>query len=206
MGLCAINTLGHYLGTGYGAEATIWYAERFNDTGNPIYFVGGVFAALWTPETYIQTALTLAAAPYVAAEIAAAGAQSAIAAARVAAKEVVKEVIGVPVPARPKFSSGVRHGPINPGPLADDIANTFRSGAYTAHTLDKPTTLYRVISDTGNPAGSFWTRVEPKGPLQSVIDSAIDQNWGNAATRVVKATIPAGTKIYEGAAAAPNED
>jgi hypothetical protein len=80
----------------------MWYAERFNETGNPIYFVGGVFAALWTPETYIQTAITLAAAPLVAAEITAAGAQSAVAAARVAAKKVVEEVVGVPVPIGPK--------------------------------------------------------------------------------------------------------
>jgi hypothetical protein len=49
--------------------------------------------------------LTLTAAPYVAAEIAAAGAQSAIAAARVAAKQVIEEVIEVPVPTRPKFAS-----------------------------------------------------------------------------------------------------
>jgi RHS repeat-associated protein len=127
-GLCAVNALGHYLGTGFGAEATMWYADRFNDTGNPVYFIGGVFAALWTPETYVQTALTLTAAPYIAAEIAAAGAQSAIAAARVAAKEVVKEAIGVPVPVRPKgfsaakelatgadeavFWSGIRNGDV----------------------------------------------------------------------------------------------
>jgi hypothetical protein len=96
----------------------------------------------------------------------------------------------------------VRHGPMNPGPLADDIANTFRSGSYTARTLDQPTTLYRVIGDTGNPAGSYWTATRPQGPLQSVIDLALDQNWGNTATTVIRAQVPAGTRIYEGAAAA----
>ena len=35
-----------------------------------------------------------------------------------------------------------------------------------------------------------------------MIDSALDQNWGDTATRVVEARIPAGTKIYEGAASA----
>jgi len=35
-----------------------------------------------------------------------------------------------------------------------------------------------------------------------VIDSALDQNWGNAATTVIRAQIPAGTTIYEGVAAA----
>ena len=99
-------------------------------------------------------------------------------------------------------TKSVRHGPINSGPLADDIASTFRSGSYTARTINKPTTFYRVIGDAGNPAGSYWTRIKPKGPLQSVVDLALDQKWGNAATQVVKARIPAGTTIYEGAAAA----
>jgi len=99
-------------------------------------------------------------------------------------------------------AKSIRHGPLNPGPLADDIANTFRSGSYTARTLDQPTTLYRVIGDSGNPAGSYWTATRPKGPLQSVIDSALDQNWGNSATTVIRAQVPAGTRLYEGAAAA----
>jgi RHS repeat-associated protein len=101
-GLCAVDTLGQYAGTGVGAEATTWYAEQYNDTGNPVYFLGGAFSALWTPETYLQTAIALAAAPYAAAEIAAAGAQSAMAAARVAARQVVEEVIAVPVPVGPR--------------------------------------------------------------------------------------------------------
>ncbi|HEX2082283.1 MAG TPA: hypothetical protein VHF86_02225, partial [Xanthomonadaceae bacterium] len=61
---------------------------------------------------------------------------------------------------------------------------------------------YRAISQDGNPTGSFWTAVKPKGPLQSVIDSALDQSWGNNATRVITAEVPAGTRIYEGASAA----
>ncbi|NTV15099.1 MAG: hypothetical protein HGA96_14410 [Desulfobulbaceae bacterium] len=99
-------------------------------------------------------------------------------------------------------AKGVMHGPLNPGPLADDIANTFRSGSYTARNLSNPTTLYRVMGDSGNPTGSYWTSTKPLGPLQAVIDLALDQNWGNTATKVVQAEIPAGTRIYEGAAAA----
>ena len=67
-----------------------------------------------------------------------------------------------------------------------------------AHHLKK----LQMVQCSANPTGSYWTRIKPKGPLQSVIDSALDQDWGNTATRVVKAEIPAGTKIYEGAAAA----
>jgi filamentous hemagglutinin family protein len=91
--------------------------------------------------------------------------------------------------------------PINPGPLANSIAITFRSATYTERNLPSDQILYRVISEYGDPTGSFWTSVEPHGALQSVIDFSLDQNWGNTATRVVKARIPAGTKIYEGVTA-----
>jgi hypothetical protein len=99
-------------------------------------------------------------------------------------------------------NNALKYSPINPGPLADDVAKTFRGATYTQRSLVKNTTLYRTISNNGNPAGSFWTSKKPHGPLQSVVDSALDQNWGNTATRVVKATFPAGTKVYEGVAAA----
>ncbi|WP_210251425.1 RHS repeat-associated core domain-containing protein [Neorhizobium sp. P12A] len=92
--------------------------------------------------------------------------------------------------------------PINPGPLASDVADTFRSGTYEGRVLTEDTTLYRVIGDGGNPAGRYWTETEPAGPLQSVIDSALDQSWGNTATTTITRTFPAGTQIYSGAAAA----
>ena len=94
-----------------------------------------------------------------------------------------------------------RHSPINPGPLAEQIAATFSGGSYTMRTLDETAVLFRVIGPRGNPAGSFWTRTEPRGPLQTIIDLAIDQNWRNPATRIISAEIPAGTTIYEGFAA-----
>ncbi len=164
---------GRYFGTGYGESSLdIWTKKAlasktwYGKAGN---YTGAFFSALWTPETWKQTAVTL-----------------------------VMAKMG----ARTSGPKSVSHGPMNPGPLADDIANTFRSGSYTAKTVNKPTTLYRVISDTGNSTGSYWTRVKPKGPLQSVIDLALDQNWGNTAARVIKAKIPSGTKFYEGVAAA----
>ncbi len=91
--------------------------------------------------------------------------------------------------------------PINPGPLASDIANTFRSATYEGRVLSENTTLYRVIGNGGNPSGAYWTQAQPSGPLQSVIDSALDQNWGNTATTIITRTFPPGTRIYEGAAA-----
>ncbi|WP_037316942.1 DUF6862 domain-containing protein [Ruegeria halocynthiae] len=98
-----------------------------------------------------------------------------------------------------------RYDPINEGPLPTDIAKTFRSATYNEVITTEPTKLYRVISDNGNPAGGYWTRTKPEGPLQSVIDSALDQNWGNTATRVVEMEVPAGTRLFEGFAA-PQRD
>nr|WP_246286234.1 RHS repeat-associated core domain-containing protein [Microbacterium pseudoresistens] len=97
-------------------------------------------------------------------------------------------------------ASSVRYGPIKPGPLDEAVANTFRSGSYTGVIADKPTTLYRVFS--GNKElGSYWTRTKPSGPVQSIVDSALDPAWGNQAVSWVKVRVPAGTTFYEGAAA-----
>lgn len=95
----------------------------------------------------------------------------------------------------------VRHGPMNPGPLPDKVARTFRSGTYDAVTTTEPTKLYRVYSDGVNPTGAYWTRTKPSGPVQAQIDSALDPNWGNKATDWVEVDVPAGTTFYEGSAA-----
>lgn len=92
--------------------------------------------------------------------------------------------------------------PVNPGPLSPRVASTFRSASYSRRQLDEPLVVYRLIGEGGNPTGRFWTTLEPKGALQSVIDLAIDQNWRNPATQVIRAEIPAGTVIYEGATSA----
>lgn len=55
-------TSGSVFGTGYGTEAVDYFANQYGNNGNPLYFVGGTFAALWTPETWFGTATTLAAA------------------------------------------------------------------------------------------------------------------------------------------------
>nr|WP_275078326.1 hemagglutinin repeat-containing protein [Pseudovibrio sp. Ad37] len=93
------------------------------------------------------------------------------------------------------------YNPLNKGPLPIDIVETFRSGTYNEVVITRPTILYRVISENGNPTGGYWTRSKPKGPFQSVIDSALDQNWGNSATKVIEMKVPVGTKFFEGIAA-----
>ena len=58
-------------------------------------------------------------------------------------------------------TKGVRHGPLNPGPLDDAVAATFRGGSYTANTLSEATTLYRVYGGNAGKIGSYWTRTKP---------------------------------------------
>ncbi|MDD5174082.1 MAG: DUF6531 domain-containing protein [Candidatus Omnitrophica bacterium] len=50
---------GYYYGTGFGEEAAEWYAQQYVETGNPLWVVPGLFASLWTPETWMSTLDTL---------------------------------------------------------------------------------------------------------------------------------------------------
>ena len=94
-----------------------------------------------------------------------------------------------------------RFGPTNPGPLPEDVANTFRSGTYTEETTQTQTTLYRAYGGQAGELARYWTRIRPSGPLQAIIDSALNPIWGNTATKVATIEVPEGTTIYEGVAA-----
>lgn len=75
------------------------------------------------------------------------------------------------------------------------------SGTYHETITTEPTTLYRVISNNGNPEGGYWTRTKPEGPVQSIIDSALVQKWGNTAVKVIEMQVPVGARLFEGIAA-----
>jgi hypothetical protein len=92
------------------------------------------------------------------------------------------------------------YGPMNQGPLPKAIADTFRSGTYSEVVTQQPTTLYRVYGGTAQELGGYWTTTKPAGPVQSIIDSALNPQWGNTAT-MVKIEVPIGTKYFEGVAA-----
>jgi hypothetical protein len=88
-------------------------------------------------------------------------------------------------------------------PLAESgRGDTFRSSTYDEIELTEPRTFHRVYSDPARKIGPFWTRDEPAGPLQSIIDSALDPLWGNHADHTVTIRVPAGETVYEGPAAA----
>lgn len=105
-------------------------------------------------------------------------------------------------PANSVATNAIRYGPTNPGPLDDAIAATFRSGSYSEVVLDEATTLYRVYGGEVGQLGSYWSRTAPTGPMQAQVDLALYPQWGNLATDVASIRVPAGTTIFEGAAAA----
>lgn len=94
-----------------------------------------------------------------------------------------------------------RFGPMNRGPLADDVADTFRSGTYDEVVSSAPTTVWRVHGGDRE-VGSYWSKDRPTGPTQAILDSALDPTWGNNATHWVMAQLPPGTRFFEGVAAA----
>ena len=51
---------GRFLGTGYGEEATDYWASQYNRSNRALDWLGGATASLWTPETWFGTASTLA--------------------------------------------------------------------------------------------------------------------------------------------------
>jgi RHS repeat-associated protein len=93
------------------------------------------------------------------------------------------------------------NGITGPGPLGSKVASTFRSGTYTELISSEATTLYRVWGGKAGELGPYWTRTPPSGPVQSVLDSALNPAWGNTATSVTRIQVPSGVRIYEGVAA-----
>ncbi|MGY4024929.1 DUF637 domain-containing protein [Aeromonas rivuli] len=117
--------------------------------------------------------------------------------------KLVREGVGQTVTAGSKGVGQIvaQYGPINQGSLPKGIADTFRSGTYSEIVTQQPTTLYRVYGGTAQELGGYWTTTPPSGPVQSIIDSALNPKWGNTATNVVKIEVPKGIKYFEGIAA-----
>jgi len=98
-------------------------------------------------------------------------------------------------------AADVIYSPINPGPLSQEVANSFRSATYTEKVLTEDTVFYRVYGGSAKQMGSYMSRTEQLGGMQSQFDLALDPDWGNTATYVTPVTVPKGTVIYEGTAA-----
>lgn len=110
-----------------------------------------------------------------------------------------------------------------PGPLTGDDflsgasrdvgfpANTFRSASYDEVLTVGETSMSRAVTNGSTLNGPFWTHEAPAGGLQAQLDSALLPEWQSQqvpggwvtnpqATHVVDATLPSGTRYFEGPA------
>lgn len=93
------------------------------------------------------------------------------------------------------------HGPMNPGPLSDEMASTFRGGRYETSVLQQDTVLYRAGTH-GRPFGQFFSSEPPGGVIQTRIDKAIPEAWPDGTPAPLDTAyaiqIPKGTTIHVG--------
>jgi len=95
----------------------------------------------------------------------------------------------------------VRYSPVKPGPLSEDVANTFNGATYTERVLLEDTEMYRVSGGSAGKVGRYVTTVEQNGGLQSQLDLALNPQWNNTTENVGRVVVPKGTHIFEGIAA-----
>ena len=95
----------------------------------------------------------------------------------------------------------VKYSPVNPGPLEEELANTFSGATYTKRVLTEDTVMYRVSGGNAREVGSYMSMTPQNGGLQSQLDLALNPVWGNTTENVTKVVVPKGTLIYEGIAA-----
>ena len=103
-----------------------------------------------------------------------------------------------------KGGTGVKYSPINPGPLKEEVANSFNGAVYTERVLTEDTVMYRVSGGKAGKIGSYLSMTPQRGGLQSQLDLALNPAWGNTTENVAKVIVPKGTTIYEGIAAPQN--
>lgn len=94
--------------------------------------------------------------------------------------------------------------PMNPGPLRQDMADSFRSGSYSLELTTGTVDLYRDWGGTAGELGSYWSRTPSSGPLQGQLDSALLPSWGNTLENQTHIRVPAGEVIFEGLVAPQN--
>lgn len=102
------------------------------------------------------------------------------------------------------FSKGRSTGSfdaVNPGPLGDNLAETFAGGRYNEVVLSEDIVLSRA-GTADIPLGQFFTQNAPQSVIQARIDSAVLPTWPGGGTSpidsVFEVKIPAGTKVYVG--------
>ncbi len=66
-----------------------------------------------------------------------------------------------------KDGIAVKYSPVNPGPLEEELANTFSGATYTKRVLTEDTVMYRVSGGNAREVGSYMSMTPQNGGLQS---------------------------------------
>lgn len=83
-------------------------------------------------------------------------------------------------------------------PLPPEIAVTFLDSKCEAVKLERPQKFYRYYSSSTNKFGRYLTTNRYKTNVEVIRNLALNQEWGNQATTILKVTVPAGTTVYQG--------
>jgi hypothetical protein len=86
-------------------------------------------------------------------------------------------------------------------PLPANVAVTFLESKCSRVVLTQPTTFYRYFSSDSNRYGRYLTTDQFSVNTQVIRALALNQEWGNQATRSLRVTVPAGTAVYQGVVA-----
>jgi hypothetical protein len=89
-------------------------------------------------------------------------------------------------------------------PLPPEIAATFLDSKCEEVKLAQPQHFYRYYSSDGNKYGRYLTTDKYKTNVEVIRKLALNQDWGNQATMMLKVTLPAGTMVYQGIVAPQN--
>ncbi|MHC5859481.1 hypothetical protein [Nostoc sp.] len=83
-------------------------------------------------------------------------------------------------------------------PLEYEVAITFLNSKCQEVKIEQPQTFYRYYSNSGNKYGRYLTADKYKTNVEVIKNLALNQAWGNQATRIETITLPAGTITYQG--------
>ena len=86
-------------------------------------------------------------------------------------------------------------------PLPVNLAATFLNSTCTKTVLSKPQTFYRHFSNDSNRYGRYLTTDRFSVNTDVIRGLALNQEWGNQATRTLMVTLPAGTAVFQGVVA-----
>jgi hypothetical protein len=86
-------------------------------------------------------------------------------------------------------------------PLPVNLAATFLDSKCTRTVLTRPQIFFRHFSTEGNRYGRYLTTDRFKVNTEVIRALALNQEWGNQATRTLLVTLPAGTVVFQGVVA-----